>query len=175
MKDITIKRMCGGCKTEKSLDEFYKKKTGEHGHASTCIKCAEAYRKNNKDKMRNYYIKNKELYANRYSSNRDHFKKYHRNIRLKRVDGITYQMKKDMIVNQDNRCAICLCDLTILNPIKVHVDHIHGSNFIRGILCQKCNMLLGSANDDAFILIKAANYILNNIKKKCLKDSGIEI
>jgi hypothetical protein len=39
------------------------------------------------------------------------------------------------------------------------IDHDHKSGKIRGILCDKCNRMLGFANDSYNILIQAAEYL----------------
>ena len=56
---------------------------------------------------------------------------------------------------QDNKCAICGCDVTD----KSHIDHKHktsketngvnGAGLIRGLLCPNCNLLLGKIENNA--------------------------
>lgn len=42
-------KTCTKCKTEKPTDQFYKKKYGKHGVASTCKECFKEYHQKNKE------------------------------------------------------------------------------------------------------------------------------
>ena len=46
--------------------------------------------------------------------------------------------------------------------LKGFVDHDHTGNFVRGILCTKCNTLLGMANDNIEILENAIKYLMKS-------------
>ena len=61
---------------------------------------------------------------------------------------------------QNNKCAIC--GLEFNNTNKAVVDHNHVNGNIRGLLCTKCNTLLGMANDNIDILKNAINYLNSN-------------
>eukprot|EP01080_Neovahlkampfia_damariscottae_P012204 gene12204-5791_t len=41
-----------------------------------------------------------------------------------------------------------------------HLDHCHKTGKIRGILCLNCNTSLGKFNDDPFIILCAAKYLI---------------
>lgn len=58
---------------------------------------------------------------------------------------------------QDNKCAICGCKFDEIK--KGYVDHNHLTNRVRGLLCTKCNSLLGFAEDNIEILRKAIDYL----------------
>ena len=48
------------------------------------------------------------------------------------------------------------------NPTKRHnagVDHIHGTNIVRGLLCRKCNLALGLFGEELNTLRKAIEYL----------------
>ena len=51
-------KTCSKCNIEKSLDEFYKKKSGKHGRTADCKECrksyAKSYREDNSDKINLY-------------------------------------------------------------------------------------------------------------------------
>ena len=66
---------------------------------------------------------------------------------------------------QDGKCAICH------NPEtrKIHgrvtdlaVDHDHETGVVRGLLCHRCNFILGLAKDKPQTLLDAAAYLLRH-------------
>jgi hypothetical protein len=46
---------------------------------------------------------------------------------------------------------------------KLFVDHCHKTNKIRGLLCQKCNFLIGLANDSPQVLSLAIHYLREDL------------
>ena len=68
---------------------------------------------------------------------------------------------KKLFIEQENKCAICGCEFTDVN--KALVDHSHVTNEVRGLLCTKCNTLLGMANDNIDVLHKAIDYLNRNL------------
>ena len=42
---------------------------------------------------------------------------------------------------------------------RLYLDHDHATRRFRGVLCHKCNVVLGMANDNPYILIAAAKYL----------------
>lgn len=82
---------------------------------------------------------------------------YNRERRVQLVYGLSYDEYELLLACQDFRCAICEG-----RPRKhaLSVDHDHKTGEIRGLLCSRCNhRLLGSANDSAARLRKAADYL----------------
>ena len=67
-----------------------------------------------------------------------------------------------MLNHQDGKCAICKSDDPHNHYGVFHVDHDHKTGLIRGLLCQRCNHLLGCANDDTLILLRAVQYLRRN-------------
>jgi len=63
------KKICAKCKREKYLSDFNKSKGKKDGYKCYCRECTSKenriYRLNNKDKVRNYYIENKEKYKDK--------------------------------------------------------------------------------------------------------------
>ena len=53
----------------------------------------------------------------------------------------------------DNRCAICGSE------DKLRLDHCHATGFIRGVLCNSCNLALGLLGDGLGQLRKAVKYL----------------
>jgi hypothetical protein len=59
-----------------------------------------------------------------------------------------------LAARQGGRCAIC-----DIETDKLNVDHCHRTGVIRGMLCGKCNTILGLAQDNIDILLSAINYL----------------
>jgi hypothetical protein len=81
-----------------------------------------------------------------------------RNNFLKRHYGITLEQYKQMIVDQDDKCAICLTDKPG-GKGNWHVDHDHDTRVVRGLLCTNCNLGLGNMKDNIQALQNAAVYL----------------
>jgi hypothetical protein len=51
-------------------------------------------------------------------------------------------------------CAICGT-----KGVKLHIDHCHMTNHVRGLLCHNCNTGLGLFKDDVRLLAAAIAYL----------------
>ena len=63
---------------------------------------------------------------------------------------------ESMLVKQNYVCAICA------DPPggkKLHIDHNHATGKVRGLLCLKCNTMLGYARDRCDVLASGINYL----------------
>ena len=90
--------------------------------------------------------------AEKQKQARRRFKKY----------GITEDDYIRMIKKQSSRCKICDSeDWGFRGP---HIDHNHKTGKVRGILCQRCNLVLGIICEDQQIAIKMAQYIYTGNK-----------
>jgi hypothetical protein len=78
---------------------------------------------------------------------------------LRRKYGLTLQEFDNLLLFQNNQCAICLKHLEYNSDRSVHVDHCHTTNKVRGVLCNKCNMMLGYCKDNITILQSAIKYL----------------
>jgi hypothetical protein len=70
---------------------------------------------------------------------------------------IPAQQYEDMLVAQNNNCAIC--KNTCSSGMRLSVDHDHATNEIRGLLCGKCNRGLGMYDDNIELLKSAIIYL----------------
>lgn len=87
----------------------------------------------------------------------------------------------EMLSKQENKCAICgnfgvneklnddiiygkMISGNLKNYRRLAIDHNHLTDEIRGLLCTKCNLVLGLVNDDVSILQK--NNLLSRYRDK---------
>ncbi|MCE5263250.1 MAG: endonuclease VII domain-containing protein [Deltaproteobacteria bacterium] len=78
--------------------------------------------------------------------------------KLQRLYGITLEQYRQILKLQGNICAICGTG----NPGKMgrfYVDHCHVTKRVRGLLCNLCNVGIGSMGDDPTRLRRAAEYL----------------
>ena len=84
-------------------------------------------------------------------------KEMYKSQQLRRWYGITIEQYKQMLSSQNNRCAICG------NTFKIHrgthVDHNHQTGKVRGLLCNGCNIGIGSLKDSLIIVRAAVKYL----------------
>jgi membrane-bound lytic murein transglycosylase len=177
-----ISKICFKCKQAKELSAFsMHSKTATH-RSSYCRSCANektrAWRSNNPERSsttkRKYYEKNKlkisERAKNWAKNNRERLnankRRYYRddplrsrNSTLKMKYGISQQQYNDLLVYQNSNCAICGINQSDLKK-PLYVDHCHKRiNFVRGLLCQKCNTGIGHLGDSVEIIEKALIYL----------------
>lgn len=129
-------KVCPTCKEPKSLDDYWK---GQ----SSCILCT------------------KEKQKTRWNS-RTPKKRLEQHLKYKY--GVTHQEFLEAWDEQEGRCAICKDELPDLMAYENRrrgyaIDHNHETGEFRGILCLKCNSLLGMAKDSPEVLEKAKHYL----------------
>lgn len=109
------------------------------------------YREREKQKTRDYNNKhpNKKL--------QQHLNKYN----------MTISDYESMYNTQNGKCAICGNDGDKNNKYRpLYIDHDHKTGKVRGLLCSKCNFLLGNSNDDVNILLNAIEYLGGSNERK---------
>ncbi len=149
-------KFCPRCKIEKSLSTYGTDKSLKDNLAYYCKECTriigrERYRKNVEK-----YRKRKREYARKH-------KVLGRKNALKNNYDITLADYDRMFEEQDGNCAICgLPELMR----RLSVDHDHTTGEVRGLLCSKCNFMLGNANDDLVILEKAVSYLKGGVSSQ---------
>lgn len=75
-----------------------------------------------------------------------------------------------ILKKQGNKCAICSqpesrIDHRKNEPMRLVIDHCHETKEFRGLICHRCNIVLGCAKDSEEILSEAIKY-LKAFKKK---------
>lgn len=130
-------KRCSACKKVKERDhEFYHRASG--GTRSQCADCCVA-------RIQRFKLENPTK-AREYNQNR-----------MWRLQGIDFDCERyaAMLIAQDSRCAICNCT----SDRTLHLDHIHGTDRVRALLCGPCNQGLGSFKDSPERLRCAAKYL----------------
>ena len=161
-------KKCTKCGVEKPLSEFNKNKSKKDGFGTECKPCAKQNLKKwlikNPEKQKaikkKWYENNKEAVykqsRNWIKNNQESYKFHARKSLLKKY-GLTPESFEEKKLAQDNKCEICKEKLD--NSVHTCVDHCHSTGKTRGILCRKCNNVLGQAMDNPFILKSALNYL----------------
>lgn len=83
----------------------------------------------------------------------------HRDRQWRRQYGIGLEDYLTLLERQGGGCAICHGEPNGRGLF--HVDHCHSTNRVRGLLCAKCNLLLGHADDDTKRLRAAIAYLID--------------
>lgn len=128
-----------------------------------------------KQYQKEYYLKNKDSIKKRIveNSKTEEFKEKRRILNRKRKEqnrelyykkryGITISEYNALLIKQNNCCTICNIKEVDINHGRntyFAVDHCHVSGKVRGLLCYKCNSLLGFVNDDIETLKNAIKYL----------------
>lgn len=133
-------KYCPMCKEEKPLGEFNKNAPSPDGHAALCRECTRICNKR-------YSLTPKGM---------ETIRKGH----LRRTYKITSEDYQRILEGQGGKCKICGAEE---NPDTragfFVVDHNHTTGEIRGLLCTKCNALLGLAKEDPEILRRSIEYL----------------
>jgi hypothetical protein len=76
---------------------------------------------------------------------------------LKSRFGITTEQYQEMLASQNGVCAIC--HKLNSNGRRLAVDHNHATGEVRGLLCDRCNRLVGTIENNNLILLQAMAYL----------------
>lgn len=169
--DHSLPKPCKTCGVTKSPENFYLVKRGknrEHlspGREAHCIPCRNKKVSNKKKQLGEEWHKKENARKQRWAeANRTHYRKTLKNNQLKRDFGITLEIYQEMLIEQNNVCAICKNPETRRNQISgeinsLAVDHCHETGKVRGLLCFACNGSIGKFNDSIELLQKAIEYL----------------
>lgn len=133
-------KICGTCRREKPLSEFWRLTGTADGKQGSCIACS---------KERNKRWREAHPNTSRDASRRN----------KKSLYGLTQEAIDAMAAAQGNRCAICAQPFGSEYRNRPCVDHNHETKVVRGILCHSCNMAIGALGDDPAMLEAAATYL----------------
>jgi hypothetical protein len=128
-------KTCSKCKVEKSVADFHRQTRAKDGLNWYCKSC------NGAAATEHYYRIGKRVARSR---------------NLQSHYGITIEDFEIMRDAQKGRCAICGRDP---GELLLHVDHCHTTGRVRALLCSKCNIALGQADDNPARLRAMADYL----------------
>jgi hypothetical protein len=158
-------KVCTACLLSKDRSEFHVRRASKDGLRTTCKPCtadikAEYHKKNSSkiiEKVRLWRRNNRER---KNENSRKHSRKYD----LKKHYGMSLEDYDRMLLIQNGRCAIC-SKAPRNSSVKtrfLHVDHDHATGTVRGLLCDRCNHMLGKSLDNPDTLRRAAIYLEQN-------------
>lgn len=75
------------------------------------------------------------------------------------MHGISPDAYQQMLDGQGGVCAICKTDEPTAGKKSFCVDHDHKTGRVRGVLCTRCNTMIGNARDDIGVLTTAIAYL----------------
>ncbi len=121
-----LTKRCFKCKEVKVESSFYKNKSNKTGLSSWCKKCT--LQTSKKQCKKNPDIKRAWNLLSKY--------------------GVTLEQYDRLFEEQKGVCAICGQSETKKSPngwvYRLSVDHNHKTKKIRGLLCKRCNVVIGA-------------------------------
>ncbi len=104
-------------------------------------------------------VEHRKEYRKRYRiENPEKVRRQERNTQLKHDFGITLVEYEQMLADQDYKCAICKRPAGYEGK-DLAVDHDHETGSVRGLLCGKCNPMIGFSGDSIATLAAAIAYL----------------
>src|SRR5437762_6907683 len=150
-------KRCSRCKKEKSLSCFNKNKRSKDGLSEYCQICA---RKAKNKSYYKYHEQNKKK-SREYNNTRKNQLKVNA-LKYKEIT-LSIEDYDKLLKLQNGVCAICKEPET-RNSHKnktdsLSVDHNHSTNIIRGLLCHRCNTVIGLMRENIELLIAMIRYL----------------
>lgn len=153
-------KLCSKCKIQKPLDDFYPVKKGRC--RTWCKECEKKYQKE-------LYAKNPEREKERARVWRERYSESYKAIRRanRQKTYITEAAKKYRITKEEvvillknKECACCKQPFDSKIALKkCNIDHCHITNKVRGLVCSRCNTVLGLCEDNQYILSQIIKYL----------------
>jgi len=132
-----------------------------HTASYGCVTCQRDARKKQRlkggeseERYRQTQLKNNRA---KYAESKAHRDKI-RGAGFKRMYGISLKEYEELLRVQKGKCNICGAHES-LEIKKLAVDHSHDSEKVRGLLCQRCNLMLGKFNENLECLTRAKKYL----------------
>jgi len=135
-KHVTEKR-CPVCKETKPSGEFFRANRAVDGLGGYCKPCWTAYCKE-------------------HGSDPIQRAAHARAFNLRRTYGLTVEEYEAMLAAQG---GVCACGNVCATSKRLSVDHDHKTGRVRGLLCRRCNSVLGYVDDDIDLLVTLTEYL----------------
>lgn len=151
-------KTCTKCNLKKELADFSKCKKHLDGLRYECKACQKL------DTIK--YRKKKSVKKRRAEKEREYRKKdplNNKDIHLRSKYGISINDYNKMYTKQSGCCKICGVHQSDLKK-SLCVDHCHDTLNIRGLLCDKCNRVLGVIKDSVEMCDKLKKYLIESAK-----------
>jgi len=122
-------------------------------------------------KVREYARMNKSMKSASFKKWSEKNKDKTRDSRLKRTYGISSLDYERMFLAQNGKCAICSEKQSAITKKSgtshfLCVDHCHKTGKVRGLLCVNCNIAIGKFKDNPSLMIKASEYIKEQLSEQ---------
>ena len=145
---------------------------------SICKKCryikSDEWRKNNPERVAASREKTKKNNPGYHRGWKRASKEKYRENGLKRLYGVTLELYSSLLAEQGGVCAICLSS----DPAgkgSFCVDHDHRTGVVRGLLCSRCNSILGYAKDNPETLARGSVYLIKHKGDKTEGENNAEV
>ena len=177
-------KKCSKCRTNKPLNQFHKNARSVDGVNAYCKVCSSAYSKTRYTKKLPSIVKTAKTkecrichhvlpmtdFTKRKGGNAETYcrscmKAYNRK-RVVERHGITLERYAQISADQNGQCAICSAEAMLV----IDHDHRHCSGpygcglCFRGLICSKCNRILGQLDDNPKTLLAMVSYLELNAK-----------
>lgn len=140
-------KTCTLCCQTKPISEFYR--STRDRFTGRCRLCLRATARKRWQTLPHYRARCKVVTQLWRKQNREWARFNH----LLHTYGLTLDQYAALEESQDFHCAICPADT------RLHVDHNHETDKVRGLLCGPCNMGLGNFGDEPERLESAKSYL----------------
>ena len=109
----------------------------------------------NQKRLRCYHC-DKKRSKRYYAANKDKIKPKARGRQLRYLYGITIEDYNRLLSSQNSQCAIC-GNIPLSRGLMV--DHNHTTGVVRGLLCSRCNFMIGLGDDNKETFKRAMEYL----------------
>lgn len=156
-------KRCSKCGNDLPLLAFYQR-TGAKSHHSACKVCERAMAKDwyerNKDKAAAKVKEWRRQNIDAVKQYRSDNKQKHYRQEIVRKYGVEPSWFDKQLQRQGNACACCKRQFHWSNKQTTpHVDHCHSTGKVRGILCNRCNTVLGLCKDNKELFKNLTGYL----------------
>lgn len=167
-------KVCNRCKLQKPLDRFNNHPNTKDRLTGICKDCInfhlrlryaadDTYRKKRQEKVKRWSLNNPE--KQRVKQRRNYTTERGRKYNRKFCYGLTESDYAILLKIQKETCAVCE------RKIRLVVDHDHKTNKVRGLLCYRCNVLVGLFENSDIIKHKISQYLINPPISRAVKSS----